>query len=199
MQTETDLTIQQVTDATQRWLEKAVIGLNLCPFAKSVQIKNQIRYAVSAAQTEEQLLHDLVAELSMLQLANPNELDTTLLIHPWILTDFLDYNAFLEIAEATLAGLGLIGQIQIASFHPHYQFADTEPEDIDNYTNRSPYPMLHLLRETSIDRAVRAFPDAEEIFNKNIETMRQLGQEGWRQLNVDAPPLPDLVEPDKEQ
>jgi uncharacterized protein len=199
MQTETDLTIQQVTAATQRWLEKAVIGLNLCPFAKSVQVKNQIRYAVSVAQTEEQLLHDLVAELSMLQLANPNELDTTLLIHPWVLTDFLDYNDFLELADATLAGLDLIGQIQIASFHPHYQFADTEPEDISNYTNRSPYPMLHLLRETSIDRAVTAFPNAEGIFNKNIETMRQLGLEGWRQLDVDAPPLLDLVEPGKQQ
>lgn len=174
----------EVIDTTRRWLEKAVIGLNLCPFAKSVHVKNQIRYAVSDAESPEELHRDLVAELEILRHASPEEIDTTLLIHPRLLNDFLDYNDFLAIADATLEEAGLEGQIQIASFHPQYQFADTQAEDIENFTNRSPYPLLHLLREASIDRAVAAFPDAGDIFNRNMETMRQLGHTGWDALQI---------------
>lgn len=177
-------TKEDVIAATRTWLEKAIIGLNLCPFAKAVHVKNQIRYAVSAAQSREMLQSDLVSELQLLAAADPDEIDTTLLIHPDVLTDFFDYNDFLEVADATLAQLGLAGRIQVASFHPDYQFADTHPDDIENYTNRSPYPILHLLRETSIERAVAAFPDAAEIFEKNIETMRRLGHQGWQQLRL---------------
>ncbi|MGH8806521.1 MAG: DUF1415 domain-containing protein [Noviherbaspirillum sp.] len=173
-----------IIHAAQRWLEKAVIGLNLCPFAKAVHVKNQIRYFVSDAQTVEALHHDLVEELRALHAADPNAIDTTLLIHPWVLSDFLNYNDFLDIADATLAELGLEGEIQIASFHPQYQFADAAPDDITNYTNRSPFPILHLLREASIDRAVAAFPDASEIFTRNIETMQRLGKRGWSELNA---------------
>jgi hypothetical protein len=175
---------KEIIDATRAWLEKAVIGLNLCPFAKAVHVKNQIRYTVSAARDTEALQADLVSELQMLDAADPDEVDTTLLIHPHVLTDFLDYNDFLDIADATIAQLGLTGRIQVASFHPDYQFADTAPDDIENYTNRSPYPILHLLREASIERAVAAFPDAAAIFEKNIDTMRRLGHQGWRLLRL---------------
>jgi hypothetical protein len=179
-------TAATVIAATQAWLERAVIGLNLCPFAKAVHIKNQIRYAVSSATTPDALYAELIGELQTLQAADPAELDTTLLIHPHVLTDFVDYNNFLDAADAAVAELGLIGEIQIASFHPHYQFAGTEPDDIDNYTNRSPYPTLHLLRETSIESAVAAFPDPAQIFEKNIDTLRRIGHEGWRQLDIPA-------------
>lgn len=172
-------------DATRVWLEKAVIGLNLCPFAKAVHVKNQIRYVVSSAQNAEALHADLISELQALERADPDQVDTTLLIHPYALTDFLAYNDFLDIADATVAQMGLTGHIQIASFHPDYQFADAGPDDIDNYTNRSPYPMLHLLREASVERAVAAFPDASEIFEKNMETMRRLGRDGWRRLGLE--------------
>jgi uncharacterized protein len=199
MTIQTDQSVHHLIDTTQRWVEKAVIGLNLCPFAKAVQVKKQIRYAVSTAQTVEELHHDLVTELNTLHQAAPEEIDTTLLIHPWVLTDFLDYNDFLDIADATVGGLGLAGEIQIASLHPQYQFADSLPDDIDNYTNRSPYPLLHLLRETSIDRAVAAFPDASEIFNRNIETMRRLGARGWNMLNVGAPLSSEAPQSSKKQ
>jgi hypothetical protein len=175
---------EEVLAATRAWLERAVIGLNLCPFAKSVHVKDQIRYAVSAAQTPEDLLADLIAELRILQAADPSAIDTTLLAHPRVLGDFLDYNDFLELADATVADEGLEGEIQIASFHPQYQFAGTRPEDMENCSNRSPYPTLHLLREASIARAVEAFPDASRIFERNIETLRCLGHEGWRRLKV---------------
>lgn len=170
--------------ATKLWLERAVIGLNLCPFAKGVHVKNQVRYVVSAAETPEELLRDLLSELEILAEASPSEIDTTLLIHPRVLTDFLDYNDFLEVADAALEEVDLDGELQIASMHPQYQFADTELDDITNYTNRSPYPTLHLLREDSIDEAVEAFPEAEMIFEKNIETMRKLGHEGWNALGL---------------
>jgi uncharacterized protein len=173
---------EEVVAATRNWLERAVIGLNLCPFAKAVHVKNQIRYAVSAAQTPEDLLADLVTELRTLQAADPSEIDTTLLVHPRVLGEFPDYNDFLELADAAVAALGLEGEIQVASFHPQYQFAGTRPEDIENCSNRSPYPTLHLLREASIERAVAVFPDASQIFNRNIETLRRLGHDGWRRL-----------------
>jgi hypothetical protein len=171
-----------VITATIRWLERAVIGLNLCPFAKAVHVKRQIRYVVCAATTEEELLAELIGELQVLAAADPAEIETTLLIHPRVLADFLDYNDFLDIAEAAIVELKLDGEIQIASFHPQYQFAGTDTEDISNFTNRSPYPTLHLLREASITRAVAAFPDAGDIFEKNIETMTALGRAGWEKL-----------------
>jgi hypothetical protein len=170
--------------ATRDWVERAVIGLNLCPFAKSVQVKNQIRYALSAAQTPADLLADFIAELHLLQAADPSDIDTTLLVHPGVLADFLDYNEFLVLADAAIAGEALEGEIQVASFHPHYQFAGTRPEDIENCSNRSPYPTLHLLREASIERAVAVFPDAGQIFERNMETLRRLGHEGWRRLGL---------------
>lgn len=170
--------------ATRRWIERAVIGLDLCPFAKAVYVREQIRYRVSEAETPEDLLDDLLEELEILAKADPAEIDTTLLIHPRVLGDFADYNDFLGAADAALAGLGLRGTIQVASFHPGYQFAGTQPDDVENCTNRSPYPMLHLLREASVERAVAAFPDARRIFEKNIETLRRLGQEGWRRLGI---------------
>lgn len=179
-------TPEDVIAATRAWLEKAVIGLDLCPFARSVYLRDQVRFVVSEAETPEALLADLVKELRTLSEADPEAVDTTLLIHPWVLEDFLEYNDFLDVAEAAVAGLGLEGEIQVASFHPQYQFADTEPDDAENYTNRSPYPILHLLREASVERAVASFPDAAEIFEKNIETMRRLGPEGWRRLGVGA-------------
>ena len=168
--------------ATTRWVERAVIGLNLCPFAKAVHAKGQIRYSVCAGVTPEALLIELINELQYLAAANPAVTDTTLLIHPFVFADFLDYNDFLEVADAAIAELKLDGVMQIASFHPHYQFADTRADDISNFTNRSPYPTLHLLREASVARAVEAFPDAVDIFEKNIETMTKLGHSGWEKL-----------------
>ena len=180
----TDAQRDEVIDATRNWLEKAVIGLNLCPFAKAVHAKRQIRYAVSAAQTEDELLDDLVRELKYLAAANPDDIETTLLIHPFALADFLDFNDFLDVADAALDELDLTGEMQIASFHPRYQFAGTQPDDIENYTNRSPYPILHLLREESIERGMAAFPDAAQIFEKNIDTLTRLGHECWIRLGV---------------
>jgi hypothetical protein len=173
---------ETIIATTQHWLEKAVIGLNLCPFAKAVHVKNQIRYVVSAATTPEALLEDLVNELRTLQDADPEKIDTTLLIHPYVLTDFFDFNDFLDAVELAVAEPEFNDEFQVASFHSQYQFAGTAPDDIENYTNRSPYPTLHLLREASVDRAVDAFPDADQIVDNNIETMKKLGHEGWKRL-----------------
>jgi hypothetical protein len=175
-------TTAEAVASTRRWLERAVIGLNLCPFAKAVHVKRQIRYAVTAAATAEELLAELRHELERLEQANPEEVDTTLLIHPRAMTDFIDFHFFLREAEAAIGNLGYEGSLQIASFHPAYEFAGSAPDDIANCTNRSPYPTLHLLREASIDRAVAAFPDAGAIYERNIETLRRLGREGWRRL-----------------
>jgi hypothetical protein len=172
--------------ATQRWLEKAVIGLNLCPFAKAVHVKKQIRYVVSAATTPELLLEELMNELRTLQDADPDKLDTTLLILPYMLTDFLDFNDFLDTVDIAVAEPEFNDEFQVASLHPQYQFAGTAPDDIENYTNRSPYPTLHLLREDSVDRAVAAVPDADRIVDNNIETMKKLGREGWKKLGLDV-------------
>ena len=171
-----------VIAATRVWLEKAVIGLNLCPFAKAVYLKNQVRFVVSSALHLDGLLEDLDRELDFLAAADPEEVDTTLLIHPTLLPDFLDFNDFLQIAEAAVDEHQLAGVIQIASFHPQFQFADTAPDEMQNYTNRAPYPTLHLLRETSIDKAVVAFPEAETIYQRNIATLEKLGSAGWRAL-----------------
>jgi hypothetical protein len=165
--------------------------LNFCPFAKAVYVKNQVRYAVSKAQASDALLADLVYELRYLQAADPADVDTTLLIHPGILTDFLDFNDFLDVADVAVTELGLAGEIQVASFHPQYQFAGTEPDDIGNYTNRSPYPTLHLLREMSVERALAAFPDAAQISEKNIETLRRIGHDGWSRLWAAVPSDPE--------
>ena len=169
-------------EQTRHWLEQAVIGLNLCPFAKAVHTKGQIRWVESSATDVKALLADLVHELQLLAAADPEAIDTTLLVHPQVLGDFLDYNDFLDLADAALEELGLDGVLQIASFHPQFQFADTDADDITNATNRSPYPTLHLLREDSVERAVAAFPEAEAIFERNVETLRRLGPEGWRVL-----------------
>lgn len=172
----------EIISATQTWLEKAVIGLNLCPFAKAVHVKRQIRYAVSDAISVSDLYSDLVREIQSLRDTDPAEVETTLLMHPHVLTDFLDFNDFLHEADALLEELQVDGILQIASFHPDYQFAGSKPDDIENYTNRSPYPTLHLLRETSISRAVDSFPDTDQIFTSNKKTLRQLGLAGWRKL-----------------
>jgi hypothetical protein len=175
-------TAEAVVATTRRWVERAVIGLNLCPFAKAVHVKGQVRYVVSAATDEEALLQDLVRELHALADADPQQVDTTLLIHPHVLGDFLDFNDFLDLADAALEELGLDGTLQIASLHPHYQFAGTQPDDPGNLSNRSPHPTLHLLREDSVARAVAAFPQAETIFERNIETLQRLGRAGWQRL-----------------
>ena len=172
----------EIVAATERWLERAVIGLNLCPFAKAVQVRRQIRFVVSPAETPRALAEDLQRELLALAAADPEAVETTLLVHPRVLSDFLDYNDFLDVADALLVDLGLEGVLQIASFHPDYQFAGTDPQDVENCTNRSPYPTLHLLREASLERAVAATPDAADIYERNIETLRRLGPEGWHAL-----------------
>ena len=171
-----------VIDATRRWLERAVIGLNLCPFAKAVLAKRQVRFAVSEARDTDALLADLIAEMQRLHEADAAELDTTLLIHPHVLGDFLDYNAFLDVADAALAALSLEGVLQVASFHPDYRFEGTAADDPTNATNRSPWPTLHLLREDSVSRAVEAFPDPDAIVERNLATMERLGLVGYRKL-----------------
>jgi hypothetical protein len=181
--TEGSLQNRMVQD-TLRWLERAVIGLNLCPFAKAVYVKGQVHCTVSQASNLEALRDDLLQALKDLVAHEPAERDTTLLIIQNLLQDFVDYNDFLNVADDCLLALDLEGEIQIASFHPQYQFAGTDEDDITNFTNRSPYPTLHLIREASIDRAVTAFPDAEDIFEANMATMNQLGLQGWQDLNV---------------
>ena len=168
--------------ATRRWVERAVIGLNLCPFAKAVYVKQQVRFVLSDASTPEALLEELAEELILLRDADPEQVDTTLIVHPDVLIDFLDYNDFLDNADAAVEALDLQGVIQVASFHPDYQFAGTMPDDISNYTNRSPYPTLHLLREASIDRAVAAYAEPDAIIERNIATVRELGFAGWNNL-----------------
>lgn len=171
-----------------------MIGLNLCPFAKSVHVKGQVHYAVSDARYADELLADLVQQLQALQASASAARDTTLLMAPYCLDDFLDFNDFLGQADKALSRLGLDGVLQIASLHPRYQFAGTEVDDVSNFTNRSPYPTLHLLREQSIDRAVAAFPNAEAIFEVNMDTMERLGAAGWADLNVGASVDPERSE-----
>lgn len=175
----------EVIAATRTWLERAVIGLQLCPFAASPYRANRVRLCVSAQRSTDGLLDELCRELQSLHDTDPLECETTLLIHPHVLTEFLDYNDFLDVCDAAVAALGLEGELQVASFHPNYQFAGTSEDDITNFTNRSPYPMLHLLREATIARAVATFPRVEEIGSANMETLRRLGHEGWRRLWID--------------
>jgi len=169
---------------TKHWLERAVIGLNLCPFAKAVYVKQQVRFVLSDASTPEALLEQLAEELLLLRDTPTDETDTTLIVHPDVLQDFLDYNDFLDNADAAVDALDLHGILQVASFHPHYQFAGTAPDDIGNYTNRAPFAILHLLREESVERAVEAFPEAEAIFEQNIATLEKLGHTGWKALGL---------------
>ena len=168
--------------AMQAWAERAVIGLNLCPFAKAVQRSGGIRWVESAALDEESLLADLVAELHLLSRTPAARIETTLIVHPQVLADFDDYNQFLDIADAALEHLGLAGTIQIASFHPAYRFEGSRGDDITNASNRAPYPALHLLREASVEAAVAAFPDATSIYSRNMKTLRKLGWPGWLAL-----------------
>ena len=174
----------RILEDMRRWLERAVIGLNLCPFAKGVHVKGQIHWAISAAHDAASLRDDLRAELQALAAADPQVRDTTLLVAPDVLTDFLDFNDFLGAADDVLEDLGLAGTLQIASFHPDFQFAGTRADDISNATNQAPYPTLHLIREESIDRAVAAFPEAESIYEANIATLQRLGVEGWKAMEL---------------
>jgi hypothetical protein len=166
-----------VVEHTRRWISSFVIGLDLCPFARRVFDAGQIRYAISHARDENTLANDLASELQILLAAPSTRLETTLLIHPHVLGSFLDYNDFLDVVDQLLEELRLCGTIQVASFHPQYRFAGTEPDAAENYTNRSPYPMVHLLRETSVAQAALASDDVLKIPRRNIETMRNLGQE----------------------
>lgn len=175
-------TAEQAIARTRAWVDEAVIGLNLCPFAKAVQAKGQVRYVHSDDTDPEDLLNTLCEELQFLAKADPDEVDTTLIVHPRVLDDFLDYNDFLELADQAVEDMGLEGVLQVASFHPRYQFEGTEPEDVSNASNQSPYPTLHLLREASVDRAVEAFPEAERIYEANIATLEKLGPDGWAKV-----------------
>ena len=179
---------QHVIAATRLWLEKAVIGLNLCPFARAPYLKGQVHFEVSGAQTSEALLEDLTAALTSLLAKAPETVETTLLIHPEVLSDFEDFNDFLQTANHVVELLDLEGILQIASFHPHYQFADTQPDDLENYTNRSPYPTLHILRESSIEKAVDSMEDTDAIYEANIAALEKLGKEGWEKLWKSANP-----------
>ncbi|QEY23645.1 DUF1415 domain-containing protein [Neisseria animalis] len=185
--TQPDQTI--VTEHTRQWLEKAVIGLNLCPFAKAPYVKNLVRIAVSQARHLDGFLEDLDRELQLLGSTPPEELETTLLVHPALFGDFLQFNDMLDLADQAVSDNGLEGVIQVAPFHPDFQFEGTEAEDIGNYTNRSPYPTLHLIREDSIAKAAEAFPDAEAIFGRNIELLERMGKEGWDKLEIPRCPF----------
>jgi len=166
----------------RRWLERAVIGLNLCPFAKAAYVKDQVRIVASDASTARALLEQLGEEMALLRDTPAEKIDTTLLVHPRVLGDFLDYNDFLDDADALVEALELDGVLQVASFHPHYQFAGTEPDDAENLTNRAPHPILHLLREDSVERAVAAYPEPGAIIERNMATMRELGAGGFAKL-----------------
>ena len=176
------LSDEAVVAATRRWLERAVIGLNLCPFARAPYLKNRVRIVVSPARDEEALLLDLCEELQRLAVTDEDDVETTLLVHPHVLDDFLAFNDFLDVADAALQEMKLEGELQIASFHPDYEFADAPLGDVANFTNRSPFPTLHLLRESSIERAVEAVDDTDAIYERNIARLREMGVAGWNAL-----------------
>ena len=175
-----------VIEDTQKWLLQAVVCLNLCPFAKAVVVKDMLRYRVCASTEPADMLAMLREELQHLAEADPDKLDTTLLIAPLALPDFLDFNDFLADCDEVLMDLELDGVLQVADFHPRYQFGGTDADDISNHTNRTPYPTLHLLREASIDKAVQAYPDASHIFERNIEVLNKLGHAGWHALGIQS-------------
>jgi len=174
----------RVIAETRAWVQRAVVGLNLCPFAKAPLAKGQIRFVVCESDDPRLLLDALIAQMRALVAADPAGVETTLLIHPNALVDFAEFNDFLDAADAALEELDLEGVLQVASFHPNYQFADAAADDLGNATNRSPYPTLHLLREASVERAVAAFPEAEAIYEANIATLEALGADGWAQLQA---------------
>jgi uncharacterized protein len=178
------LTDEQILQQTRHWLEAAVIGLNLCPFAKAVYVKDQVRLVVSRARHADDLLEELDREIDLLVSTPADEIDTTLLIHPTLFADFLDFNDFLEVAEGVLDEHEVQGVVQLASFHPKFQFDGTELDDIGNYSNRAPFATLHLLREQSVEQALKAFPQAEAIFEENIKTLEKLGHAGWQALGL---------------
>ncbi len=162
-----------IISAVQKWLEQAVIGMNLCPFAKREYINNRVRFSVTDTHSEDVLVKDLKAELEFLSKNTP--IETTLLIHPNVLQDFFDYNEFLDVVDGLLIDMDLEGIYQVASFHPDYQFADTDYDDVENFTNRSPYPLLHLIREETLELAVAGYPDADAIPNRNIALLKDMG------------------------
>ena len=178
------MTDEEVLGKTRHWLEAVVIGLNLCPFAKAVYVKKQVRLVVSHARHADDLLEELDRELDLLVATPADEIDTTLLIHPTLFEDFLDFNDFLEVAEGVVDEHELEGVVQLASFHPQFQFDGTEPDAISNYSNRAPFAILHLLREDSVERAVVAFPQTDAIFEQNIATLEKLGHAGWKALSL---------------
>ena len=173
---------EPIIDATRRWLQTAVIGLGLCPFAESVYRANRVRFHVSEQRTAAGLLDELRSELKLLQAVDASVCETTLLIHPWVLNDFVEFNDFLQICDEAVAELELEGEIQVASFHPQYQFSDTAAADVENHTNHSPYPTLHLLREASVEQALAGIADPESIYENNILKLRELGESGWQAL-----------------
>jgi uncharacterized protein len=173
---------EQVLADMHRWIEKAVIGLNLCPFAKAVYVKNQVRLVVSRARHLDAFLDDLDRELELLSTTPAEQIDTTLLVHPTVFPDFFAFNDFLNVVDEVLEEHELDGVIQVAPFHPDFQFEGTEPQDADNLTNRAPYAVLHLLREDSIERAVASGDSAEDIVERNLQTVRRLGAAGWAEL-----------------
>ena len=179
-----------VSEHTKKWLEKAVIGLNLCPFAKAPHVKNLVRIVVSEARHLDGFLEDLDRELQLLGNTPASELETTLLVHPTLFPDFETFNQMLEIADDAVVENELEGIVQIAPFHPDFQFEGTEADDISNYTNRSPYPTLHLIREDSIAKAAEAFPDSSAIFDRNIALLEKMGHEGWDKLDIPRCPFP---------
>ncbi|MDK4684659.1 DUF1415 domain-containing protein [Kingella negevensis] len=185
----TQINEQTIIQHTTNWLEKAVIGLNLCPFAKAPHAKGQIRIAVSHAKHLDAFLEDLDRELQTLLNTPASELETTLLVHPSLFPDFSVFNDVLDMADNALVDNHAEGIIQIAPFHPEFQFEDTEPNDISNYTNRSPYPTLHLIREDSIEKAAQAFPNPAVIFERNIKVLEEMGHEGWEKLGVSGCPF----------
>ncbi len=171
---------EKIVQPVRQWVEALVVGMNLCPFAKRELVNNRVRFATTTSVTKEQLLMALQSELDLLN--TDSSIETTLLIHPGVLQDFYDYNQFLNYADSLLAEMGLEGIFQIASFHPDYQFNGTKPDDVENYTNRSPHPMLHLIREASLERAIANYPEADQIPQRNIALMNDLGQDKLQAL-----------------
>ena len=175
---------EEVLAATRRWLEQAVIGLNLCPFAKSVYVKDQVRLVVSRARHLDAFLDDLDRELELLKTTPAEQVDTTLLIHPTLFPDFMVFNDFLNVADEVLEEHELEGVIQIAPFHPDFVFEGEDEGDMSHFTNRSPFPTLHLIREESLEKAIASFGDTDVIYERNIDTLRTLGLSGWKRLGL---------------
>ncbi|MEM8500444.1 MAG: DUF1415 domain-containing protein [Pseudomonadota bacterium] len=167
-------------DATRQWVNNVVVGLNLCPFAKREFMNDKLRFAVTDSTTIERLLEDLLDELNLL--CCQAEIETTLLIHPQVLVDFFDFNDFLAAANDLIVDREFEGIFQLASFHPNYQFAGVDENDASNYTNRSPYPMIHILREESLSRTIDAYPDVDAIPERNVALMREMGGSKLREL-----------------